>query len=96
MGSGEGFGLNDGVPGDKILKSRVISRYGILHMLVSDNEPQFAGKDPKWFLEELHIEHRFALMRHAQTNGHVKPVNKVVLDGLKNRVCAFDSNWVNE
>lgn len=69
----------------KFLKARVISRYKIPHVLVSDNNPQFMSKDIKRFLEELHIEHNFAYIKHAQTNGLVKAANKVMMEGLKKK-----------
>lgn len=74
----------------KFLKSQVISQYGIPHVLLRNNGPQF------WFLEELPIARRFASVRHAQTNRHVEVVNKVVLDGLKKRIDTMDSNWDDE
>lgn len=64
-------------------------------MLMSDNGPKFVGKDLKWFLEELCIEHRFASVRHAHTNGQVNVSNKLVLNGLKKRIDATDSNWAD-
>lgn len=63
---------------------------------MSDTDSQFAGKGIKWFLEELHIEHRFQYVRRTQMNGMVEPVNKVVLKGLKKRVDTLEINWSDE
>lgn len=65
-------------------------------MLVRDNDPQFTGNDMKWFLEELHIEQRFASVWHAQTNKQVEAANKDVLDGLTKIVNALEDNWADE
>lgn len=80
----------------KFMKSRVISRYGVLHVMVSDNGPQFTGKDIKWFLDKLHTQHPFASMRQMQTNEKVEASNKVVMNGLKKRFDTLESNWAEE
>lgn len=48
----------------KFLKSQVISWYGVPHVLISDNGPQFVCIDLKCFLEELCIEHQWGM--HGQ------------------------------
>lgn len=53
----------------KFPKSRIISKYGMLSILISDNGPQFAGKELKLFFKELKIEHMHALVKHAHVNG---------------------------
>lgn len=76
----------------KFLKSRIISRYSIPTILVSDNGPQFMGKELRWFCEQLKIEHRHAIVKHAQANGQVETTNKTILNGLKNRFDACMEN----
>lgn len=76
---------------NKIIKI-IISRDGIPYVLVSNSCPQFVGKDIKWFLVELHINHRFTSVRHAQTNGHVESTKKVVIEVLKKRVDTLEGN----
>lgn len=70
----------------KFLKLRIISRYEIPSVLVSDNGPQFAGKELKWIWEELKIKYRHASVKHAQANGKVETTNKTVLNRLKKRL----------
>lgn len=41
------------------LKSQVISRYGVPHVLICDNGLQLTGKNLKWFLEELCMKHQW-------------------------------------
>lgn len=67
----------------KFFKSTIESRYGVPHILVKDNGSQFTGRDIKWFLEELNIEHWFESIRHAQISGTVGATNMVVRDCLK-------------
>lgn len=67
----------------KLLKSRIISRYDILDVLINDNGTRFAEKNLKLFYEELKIEHHRASVKHTQTNGKVKATNKIILNGLK-------------
>lgn len=53
-------------------------------------------KKIRWFLKELNIEHHFASLSHAQTNGQVEVENKVVMDGLIKMVNALRGKWAGE
>lgn len=50
----------------------MMSRYGVPHVLVIDNDPQFTGKDIKWFLDEIHMERRFVSVKHAQVEQKIR------------------------
>lgn len=80
----------------KFSNSQVISCYGIPHGLINDKGPNLASKDLKWLIEDLRIKHRFASIRHTQTNRQVNTTNKVLLDGLKKRVDALDNTRLEE
>lgn len=56
----------------KFIKSRIVAIYGIQNVLVSYNDPQFAGEELKWFCEELKIEHHHTLVKHAQIVGQIE------------------------
>lgn len=50
-------------------------RYGILRVLVSDNDRQFVGSKFEEFLSDLNIQHRKTSVAHSQSNGQVEVMN---------------------
>lgn len=77
----------------KFFKSRIISRYGIPNVLINTNGSQFAGKELKWLCEGFKIEHRYASVKHAKTNGQVEARNKIIFNGMKKRLDALKRRW---
>ncbi|XP_072080958.1 uncharacterized protein [Arachis hypogaea] len=65
---------------------QVITRFGILEVIVSDNGTQFTDKKFVEFLTSLGIKKNFSFVEHPQTNGQVEAANKVILLGLKKRL----------
>ncbi|XP_072073928.1 uncharacterized protein [Arachis hypogaea] len=64
----------------------VITRFGILEIVISDNGTQFTDKKFAEFLTGLGIKQKFSSVEHPQTNGQVESANKVILLGLKKRL----------
>ncbi|XP_025685479.1 uncharacterized protein [Arachis hypogaea] len=64
----------------------VITRFGILEVVISDNGTQFTDKKFVEFLAGLGIKQKFSSVEHLQTNGQVEAANKVILLGLKKRL----------
>ncbi|XP_072090664.1 uncharacterized protein [Arachis hypogaea] len=70
----------------KVLRSEVITRFGIPEVVISDNGTQFTDKKFIKFLNGLGIKQKFSSVEHPQTNGQVESTNKVILLGLKKRL----------
>ncbi|XP_016173132.1 uncharacterized protein LOC107615594 [Arachis ipaensis] len=71
----------------KFMWRQVISRFGVPEVVFSDNGTQFANKKFGEFLAGLGIKQKFSSVEHLQTNGQVEAANKVILQGLKKRLC---------
>ena len=56
--------------------SSIFARFGFLHSLNSDNDPQFLSEDFQTFLQESGIEHRTSPPLWPQANGEVERQNK--------------------
>ncbi|XP_075633336.1 uncharacterized protein LOC142605782 [Castanea sativa] len=63
----------------------IVTRFGIPHTLISDNDLQFDSKAFKRYCCDLGIMNRYSTLAYPQGNGQVKAVNKVILNGLKKR-----------
>ena len=70
----------------KFLWKNIVTRFGIPHTLISDNELQFDSKSFKRYYCELGITNRYSTPAYSQRNGQVETVNKVIVSGLKKRV----------
>ncbi|XP_057719329.1 uncharacterized protein LOC130933727 [Arachis stenosperma] len=75
---------------------RVITRFGIPEVIISDNGTQFADKKFTEFLNGLGIRQRFSSVEHPRTNGQVESANKVILSGLKKRLDNKKGAWADE
>nr|XP_025611622.1 uncharacterized protein LOC112704975 [Arachis hypogaea] len=70
----------------KFMWRQVITQFGILEVVISDNGTQFTDKKFGEFLTDLGIKQKFSSMEHPQTNSQVEAANKVILLGLKKRL----------
>lgn len=73
----------------------LVCRFGIPHIIVTDNGTQFASQKVKDFCQSLKIMQLFASVEHPQTNGQAEAANKVVLDRLKKRLDKAKGSWVD-
>ncbi|RDX74603.1 hypothetical protein CR513_45640, partial [Mucuna pruriens] len=80
----------------KFLWKKIICRFGLPAIIVSDNGTQFASKTTVEFCQGLGIKQIFTSVEHPQTNGQVKAANKVILRGLWRRLEEAKSRWVEE
>ena len=53
----------------------VVCRFGIPHVLISDNGTQFEGTIFEQFCNGLNIKHRFSSPGHPQANGQAEVTN---------------------
>jgi len=75
---------------------KIIWRFGIPHMIITDNERQFFDQKLEAFLAELGIKHITSSVEHPQTNDQAEAANKVILSQLKRRLGVAKGTWVDE
>ncbi|XP_065023204.1 uncharacterized protein LOC135649035 [Musa acuminata AAA Group] len=72
-------------------------RSGLLYQsIVIDNGPQFAGRRFQEFCAKHKIQLRFSSVAYPQANGLAEVTNRSIIDGLKRRVSAARSAWIDE
>ena len=64
----------------------IICRYGILRVIVSDNEKQFDNNAFKDFYSELGIKNHYSSPAHPQANGQVEVMNRSLLKIIKTQL----------
>ena len=78
----------------------VITRFGVLSRIITDNGTQFASAAFTEYYEELGTKICFASVAHPQSNGQVERANNLVLQGMKRRIydrlSAHRKAWVTE
>ncbi|GKV40818.1 hypothetical protein SLEP1_g48419 [Rubroshorea leprosula] len=70
--------------------------FGIPKRIIADNGPRFRAAALKSFYNDYGIELALTYVYTPQSNGQAESTNKIVLRGLKTRVLATHSNWVDE
>ncbi|RDX67363.1 Retrovirus-related Pol polyprotein from transposon 17.6, partial [Mucuna pruriens] len=80
----------------KFLWKKIICRFGLPAMIVSDNGTQFASKTTAEFCQGLGIKQIFTSVEHPQTNGQTEATNKVILKGLRRRLEEAKGWWAEE
>ncbi|CDO99984.1 unnamed protein product [Coffea canephora] len=80
----------------KFLWRNIVCRFGIPHVLVSDNGRQFADSTLQGWCSELGIRQHFTSVGHPQANRQVENVNRTILHGLKTRVELARTGWLDE
>ncbi|XXG90553.1 hypothetical protein AAC387_Pa12g2289 [Persea americana] len=74
----------------------IITRFGILRTLISDNGTQFDSNFFKSFCQEYGIRNVYSTPAYPQSNGEAEILNKVILDGLKKRLDRAKGRWTEE
>ncbi|GKV52424.1 hypothetical protein SLEP1_g59006, partial [Rubroshorea leprosula] len=64
--------------------------------IIADNGPQFRAAALRSFCNQYGIELALTSVYTPQSNGQAESANKIVLRGLKMRVLAAQTNWVDE
>ena len=64
----------------------IVTRFGIRHTLISDNELQFDSKAFRRNCCDLGITNKYSTSTSPQGNKQAKAVNKVIVSGLKKRL----------
>ena len=74
----------------------IVTRFGVPHALISDNGLQFDSKTFISYCGELGITNRYSTPAYPQGNGQAEAVNKVIVNGLKERLDDAKGKWVEE
>ena len=74
----------------------IVTRFGVPHVLISDNGLQFNSKMFRRYCGELGITNRYSTPAYPQVNGQVEAVNIVIINGLKKRLDDAKGKWMEE
>ncbi|GLT28343.1 hypothetical protein SLA2020_032830 [Shorea laevis] len=81
---------------EEFIINSILCRFGIPKRIIADNGPQFRARALRLFCNNYNIELVLTSIYTPQSNGQVESANKIVLRGLKTRVLAAHSSWVDE
>ena len=74
----------------------IVTRFGIPHTLISDNEFQFNSKAFRKYCCDMGIKNRYSIPAYLQRNEQAEAVNKVIVNELKKRLDKAKGRWVEE
>ncbi|XP_064966608.1 uncharacterized protein LOC135613501 [Musa acuminata AAA Group] len=80
----------------KFVWRNLVTRFGLPQSIVTDNGPQFAGRRFQEFCAKHKIQLRFSSVAYPLANGLAEVTNRSIIDGLKKRVSAARSAWIDE
>ncbi|GKV49513.1 hypothetical protein SLEP1_g56262 [Rubroshorea leprosula] len=81
---------------EEFLFNSILCRFGIPKRIIAHNGPQFQAAALRSFCNDYGIELALTSVYTPQSNGQAESANKIVLRGLRTRVLAAHSNWVDE
>ncbi|GKU99600.1 hypothetical protein SLEP1_g12423 [Rubroshorea leprosula] len=81
---------------EEFLFNSILCMFGIPKRIIADNGPQFRAAALRLFCNDYGIELALTSVYTPQSNEQAESTNKIVLRGLKTRVLAAHSNWVDE
>ncbi|GKV13815.1 hypothetical protein SLEP1_g24790 [Rubroshorea leprosula] len=81
---------------EEFLFNSILCRFSIPKRIIADNGPQLRAAALRSFCNDYGIELALTSVYTPQSNGQAESANKIVLRGLKTRVLAAHSNWVDE
>ena len=62
----------------EFIYKNIICRYGVPHIIVSDNDKKFNCDEFKEFCDNLYINKVFSSVARPQANGQVEAINKMI------------------
>ena len=74
----------------------IITKFGVPHILISDNGLQFDSKSFRRYCGELGNRNRYSIPAYPQGNGQAEATNKVTVSGLKKRLDDAKGRWLDE
>ena len=81
---------------ERFIWRNIIYRFSIPQSIVTNNNPQFVGKDLAKFYHKYGIKQHMSTPRYPQGNGHVEASNKMILNYLKKSFSDKKGKWPNE
>ena len=84
------------VDAKRLVWKNIVTRFGVPHVLISDNNLQFDSKMFIKYYGKLGITNRYSTPVYPQGNGQVEAVNKVIVNGLKKMLDDAKGKWVEE
>ena len=84
------------VDAKRFLWKNIVTRFGIPHTLISDNDLQFNSKALRRYYCDLGIKNRYSTPTYPQGNGQAETINKVIVSGLKKRLDDAKGRWAEE
>ena len=70
----------------KFVWKNIVTRFGVLDSLISNNRLQFDSRAFRVFCNNLNIKNRYSTPMYPQSNGQVEATNKTIVSGLKKRL----------
>jgi len=67
--------------------SDIIHRFGFPHTFITDLGSNFTSQSFWDFCDNSYIDVKYVSVAHSRANGKVECINRLILDGLKKRVC---------
>ena len=80
----------------RFVSKSIVTQFGVLDTLISDNGLQFVSKAFKKYCSDLEIKNRYSTPAYPQGNRQTEAVNKVIVNGLKKRLDDAKGKWVEE
>ena len=84
------------VDAKRFVWKNIVTRFGVPHVLISDNGLQFDRKIFRSYCSELGITNRYSTPAYPQGNEQAETVNKVIVNRLKKRLDDAKGKWVEE
>ena len=75
------------------IQNHIITTFGILRRLISDNGTSFINKDMKGLTEAYHIKHGRSTPYYLQGNGQAEATNRVMLKILMKMKHEYKGKW---
>ena len=80
----------------KFVWKNIVTRFGVLDSLISDNGLQFDSRVFREFCSDFSIKNRYSTLAYPQSNGQAETTNKAIMNGLKKRLDGAKGKWVEE
>ena len=80
----------------KFVWRNIVTRFGVLESLVSNNRLQFNSRAFRKFCSNLGIKNKYSTPAYPQSNSQVEDTNKAIINGLKKRLKGTKCWWADE
>ena len=74
----------------------IVTRFGVLDSLISNNGLQFDSRAFRKFCSDLGIKNRYSTPAYPQSNGQAEATNKAIVNSLKKMLDGAKGRWAEE